>query len=296
METARILIAKTVKITNRDKIVFYPVTYQRRKSRMKTTAVKLTILCSLIIAGLIFTSLSYAINLGDAVGIWLFDESSGVVAREATGTGYNGDLTSDLEPPKWVKGKFGNGLEFDGDDIVTVADNDNLRLGKAQTITLWLHPTEDVDDWVRLVGKGETDPRNYGMWRQNDGDLLFQIYPGCNSWRDGDAATNAPAGEWTHMAGTYDGAEMKLFVNGVELVSAACETEPATSEDPLTFGYTGSFHTYFKGIIDEIGIFNAVLTEADINDIMNQGLAGATGLTAVSSKGKLTATWGEIKK
>ena len=88
--------------------------------------------------------------------------------------------------------------------------------------------------------------------------------------------------------------EVKLFVNGVEQVSADCTTDPATSEDPLTFGFAG-FHTYFEGLIDEIGIFKAALTEDDIKKIMDQGLGKATGIEAVLSRGKLAITWGGIK-
>lgn len=255
--------------------------------------IRLTIVViSLIAVSLIFVGITYAkIDPKDIVGIWLLDETKGDVAKEATGKKFDGELNS----PKWVKGKFGNALEFDGDDIVEVEDNDDLRLGKAQTVMAWLYPSEDVTDWVRLVGKGESDPRNYGIWRQNDGDLLFQIYPGCNSWADGDKSTAGPVKEWTHLAGTYDGSQMKLFVNASEKVSAACSTQPATSEDPLTFGYTGSYHTYFKGIIDDIGIFKAPLTEDDIKKIMDQGLARATGIEAVLSRGKLAITWGGIK-
>jgi len=239
----------------------------------------------------VFTNLSGAvINLKDVVGIWLF-EGKGDEVKESRGMGLDGEIKGST---KRVKGRFGNALEFDGATSVEIPDHDDLRLGKAQTICVWLYPTDDVGDWVRVVGKGASDPRNYGLWRQSDGDLLYQIYPGCNSWQDGNAATNAPTKKWTHEAGTYDGKNMKLFLNGVELVSAACSTVPATSPDPLTFGFAG-FHTYFKGIIDEVVIIEAVLTGADIKKIADEGIEKATGIDAVSPKGKLATSWGQIK-
>ena len=180
-----------------------------------------------------------------------------------------------------------------------VPDDEALRLGKEQTITVWMNPTAPTGDWCRLVGKGEADPRNYGLWRSDAGFLLYQIYgpvASANAWEDGNPVTEAPLGEWTHMAGVYDAATMKLYVNGVEVASTDYAEDPHTSEDPLTFGYTGSFHGPFRGSIDEIGIFNAPLSEGDINTIMNDGLGAVVNLTAVSSGGKLTVTWGGIKE
>jgi len=241
---------------------------------------------------LVFANLSGAlIDPKDIVGIWLFDESKGAV-KEFLGKGYDGEIEGDA---KRVKGKFGNALEFDGDDMVEIADDDNLRLGKAQTLTAWIYPSDNVADWVRIVGKGETGPRNYGLWRHSGGYLLFQIYGPvlCNAYDTGDNDTLGPPKEWTHMAGTYDGKDIKLFVNGAEVFSTGCTTEPLTSSDPLTFGYTGSFHTYFKGLIDDIGIFKAVLTDAEIKNIMEKGLKKI--FTAVEPSGKLAISWGSIK-
>ncbi len=53
---------------------------------------------------------------------------------------------------------------------------------------------------------------------------------------------------------------------------------------------------YYNGLIDEFAIFNVALTEDDIKTIMDKGLARALGIAAVSPSGKLTATWGSIKK
>ena len=51
-----------------------------------------------------------------------------------------------------------------------------------------------------------------------------------------------------------------------------------------------------SGIIDDVVIFNVALEEEDIQAIMNQGLERALGITAVFPSGKLTTTWGGIKK
>jgi hypothetical protein len=51
----------------------------------------------------------------------------------------------------------------------------------------------------------------------------------------------------------------------------------------------------FKGVIDEVGVFNVALDDNDIKSIMNNGLDKAAGLTPVSTAGKMIMTWGSIK-
>ena len=51
------------------------------------------------------------VGLEDAIGVWLFDEGKGEVAKDSSANGNDGEL---IGGPKWVKGKFGQGLEFDG--------------------------------------------------------------------------------------------------------------------------------------------------------------------------------------
>ena len=253
---------------------------------------RLTTLCvSLIIASLMLTNPSNAdFDVEDIVGVWLLDEGKGKVVTEITGKGkaYEGEIAGKVA---WEKGQFNGALEFDGTTQVKIEDNDALRLGKEQTVMAWIHPIDTVGDWVRMVGKGQSGPRNYGLWRHVAGWSLFQIYPGCNAWIDGNKDTEAPLKEWTHLAGTYDGKNIVLFVNGKKVASAACTTEPATSADPLTFGYAG-FHTFHNGLIDEVALFSAVLTEKDIQEAMNKGF---TNYLAVDPQRKLTTTWGTIK-
>ena len=52
-----------------------------------------------------------AVSVDDAIGIWLFDEGRGDVAKDSSPNGNDGEL---IAGPKWVEGKFGGALEFDG--------------------------------------------------------------------------------------------------------------------------------------------------------------------------------------
>ena len=62
---------------------------------------------------------------------------------------------------------------------------------------------------------------------------------------------NVPVGSWAHVAGTCDGANMKVYINGVLEKTIPYSQTPYTSSDPVTMGYAG-FYTYFDGLIDEV--------------------------------------------
>ena len=84
------------------------------------------LLLILIVIGLIFTGQSSAkIDSKSIVGVWLFDEGSGKTARDSSGKGNDGEL---MNNPKWVSGKFGKALEFDGKD----------DWAKRLIVTLWM--------------------------------------------------------------------------------------------------------------------------------------------------------------
>jgi hypothetical protein len=109
--------------------------------------------------------------------------------------------------------------------------------------------------------------------------------------------------EWIHAVETRDVSkrEYKMYKNGavaatdkwVKCGAHPCGDPKASALNLLIGdGYAGKF----RGIIDEVALFNVVLTEDDINNIMTNGLERATGITAVSQSGKLATTWGDLKQ
>ena len=92
-------------------------------------------------------------------------------------------------------------------------------------------------------------------------------------------ATNGPAvplGVWTHLAVTYDGTTLRLYVNGVLRSSTAASGGIAASTAPLRIGGNTVFSVpgteYFAGLIDEVRIYNRALSAAEITADMNTPL------------------------
>ena len=77
---------------------------------------------------------------------------------------------------------------------------------------------------------------------------------------------------------------------------AAFKDEDEDNALDLNIGADSNSRWFLNAAIDEVALFNTVLTEDDINRIMNEGLGRALGIIGVSSPaGKLTVTWGNIK-
>ena len=262
---------------------------------MKNTVARLKLLCvSLMVISLMFTGQSSAkIDIEKTcVGMWLFNEGSGDVAKDSSGKGNDGDIVGGA---KWVDGQFGKALSLDGsDDYVEIAHDDSLMVGK-HTITLWFKLDEVPTAGMAVVTKDDWAP---GFWL--DGSIIrhhTQDPPTSMHYID---APWSPDTKWRSFAVTWDGKKFETYLDGVRIDHGAIQNTGRNplSEKPLCIGIYlatgqhGQWGAFFTGIIDEVSIFNVALEEEDIQDIMDKGLES---ILAVSQSGKLTTTWGRIK-
>ncbi|MFA4907014.1 MAG: LamG-like jellyroll fold domain-containing protein [archaeon] len=79
-------------------------------------------------------------------------------------------------------------------------------------------------------------------------------------------------GQWTHVAGTYDGTNVKLYINGVIVHQLPLNVTMGSGSTGLYVG--GASGGYFKGMIDEVRLWNTTRTQSDIQAAMNSILAG----------------------
>ncbi|MBU0530839.1 MAG: hypothetical protein KKC05_04150, partial [Nanoarchaeota archaeon] len=77
------------------------------------------------------------------------------------------------------------------------------------------------------------------------------------------------AGEWIHVAGTYDGSDLRLYVNGQLNDTVPAGLSANTVNDVLIGNRPSAMDDYFDGRIDEVRIYNKFLTEEEIRNIMN---------------------------
>jgi chitodextrinase len=204
------------------------------------------------------------------VAAYGFDEGSGTTIRDASGQNNNGVATATT----WTAGKFGNALVFNGTSSqVTIPDAPSLRLTTAMTLEAWVFPTSTPTGWRAIVDKNIDG--YYLMASTDNGNRPA----GGGTWTSGNQNTFGPAAipvnSWTHLATTFDGATIRLFVNGVQVASVAQTAPLSPTADTLQIGADFYPTEYFAGLIDEVRIYNRALSPAEIQVDMLTAVAGA---------------------
>ena len=196
------------------------------------------------------------------VGAWSFNEGSGTTIRDGSGRGNSGTITG----PTWTQsGKYGAALSFDGtNDYATVPDAASLDLRSSMTLEAWVRPTAS-SGWRTALLKETADGLAYSLYSASGTNRPSAWLDGTSSFGSSALALNA----WSHLSATYDGARLKVYVNGVLRADRAVSLPAPTSNQPLKIGGNAVWGEFFRGQIDEVRIYDRALTAAEITADMN---------------------------
>ena len=237
-----------------------------------------------------------------AVGLWLFDEGTGKKAEDVSGKGNDGEI---IGKPKWVEGKFGKALEFgESSDWVQVKDHESLRVYKGYSVMAWINAERHFHPgtkWQGIIAKAN-NPRSFSFYTDDQKQFLIAIHFG-GAHIVGLSGSQVPLKAWTHVAFVVEtgktGGKISAFTNGKltkETPRADLKGLPGDGDtQDVVIGRTHEGSRFFGGIIDEVALFKAVLTEKDITEIMQHGIEKTLGIAPVDPTGKLTTTWATIR-
>jgi hypothetical protein len=205
------------------------------------------------------------------VAAYAFAEGTGSATEDRSGNGNPGTLAG----PVWTPaGKYGSGLTFDGvNDWVTVADAPELDLTTGVTIEGWVRPTAS-SGWRTVLLKENGTTLAYALYSSASSGLPMVIVYTNGSQQKLSGPSALPLNAWTHLAATYDGSQLRLFVNGVQRASKAVTGSIPNSSGVLRIGGNNVWKTeWLRGELDELRVYNQPLSATEIQADMGTPLA-----------------------
>ena len=242
---------------------------------------------------------SAKVDFENCVGMWLFDEDKGDVAKDSSLKDNDGTIVGKA---KWVAGKFGSALKFDGVTASVNIELDVIDLNKDHTFSVWFKTKIDKNIHARVLHAPFLN--SYRLWlfiyrngHVSKGKLGFGYRNGEKVMKTRNSDQPLNDDNWHHVAAILDHTteQASLYIDGkLNAQSGIAKIKFNDSEGKLCIASTCT-RDFLPGQIDDVGVFNVALKEGDIKSIMDKGLKKVLDAAAVSPVGKLTTIWAATK-
>ena len=225
----------------------------------------------------------------DAMVIYLsFDENKGKKVTDESGKNNHGEI--DHKSVKWMDGKVGSALYFDGIDdkgTVIVQHSESMAITKSLTMEVWVYP-QHTADYRNL--RGQEKPHTYYLSIHNAYPSVWLGNAGAGGKEWLPAKSKVPEKKWSHVAAVYEfNKELRFYLNGKLDGKHTVKGEIPVSNAEHWVGNRLDGGWAYKGMLDEFVMYNRALTAGEIKQDMERVLS-------VSKTGKLAVTWGHVKK
>ena len=227
------------------------------------------------------------------VGHWTMDSSdinwSNGAITDASGNGDTGVFSNIIQSNLGI-GQIGQALTFDGvgTSITAGAGSTVLPYIEPLSISAWVNiPTTPSSDGV-IVSRWATYHDYYlELGGPNHDDPIFvgdSLSSGGSLWK-ADAGMDLTPGQWYHIVGTIDSSnDVDIYVNGNQVAGAYWNLGASPQfQPPITIGAMGDGTTYFRGVIDDVRIYNIALSADQVSQLYAAGTSGQPSLGVTSS-------------
>ena len=228
-----------------------------------------------------------------------FDENPGLTIRDTSGNGLHARNEGGLDhsAPVWGAGHSVTGMQFDGaGDLINLGDRDELDLNR-YTIMAWVKYRDRPagqsfvplraergkrlnNEIIEKIGAYWLNIRLDTRRLRSGGRFGGPSRNGCRGELPGtvytvDSGIPVPANTWTHVATSYNGAKLKVFINGKLVGSKTVERGKCDSDHPAVLGAkytprpykswpTGYVSNNFNGVMDDFRVYDYALTGTEI--------------------------------
>jgi hypothetical protein len=227
------------------------------------------------------TAYSEVVLSDQPASYWKLDEAAGTTATDTMGAA-NGTYTNSptLNQASGVK-DANNAVSFDAaNDFVTMGDVHDFAGTASFSTEFWMRSnTGNEEDYRRVVAKeryGSATSRGgwgftlYPLSHTDSNRIYFQRWDGAAGGNSAKSTTSLQPGTWYHIVGTYDGTNMRLYVNGVLERTTASSISVENHTSGLRFG-RGDTCGCYGGLIDEVAVYGTALTATQVLDHYNAG-------------------------
>jgi fibronectin type 3 domain-containing protein len=222
-----------------------------------------------------------------------FNEGSGTTTGDASGNG----ITGTLQGAAWTTlGKYGNGLSFNGSSFIDLGNPSVLQMTASMTLSAWVFATANPPDDGQIIAKSSERDGWQLKTTPDTGVRTFAIgISNGTASIQRNSHTVVALNTWHHVAGVYNAAAQSLdiYVNGVLDNGVLTGTVPPSQNNStvnVNIGQrTGGF--FFRGTIDEVRVYNAAVTQAQIQSDMGTPV-GAAGPVPVVTLSRNSVSFG----
>ncbi|MBI3415850.1 MAG: HYR domain-containing protein, partial [Verrucomicrobia bacterium] len=191
------------------------------------------------------------------VANWKLDDASGLSALDSSGNGNTGSL---VNGPLWSAGASSGALSFDGvNDYVDAGNGASLNPTTAITLVAWVKASSTAATGGLIV-KDNATTHQYALWLQAGGKVRLVIGAAVLT-----GTTTVTTGVWHQLAGTYDGTQLKIYLDGaLEGTLAASGTMSNNGVNARLGGRAFTTPLTLNGALDAARIYNRALSQSEI--------------------------------
>ena len=236
---------------------------------------------------LILISVSAVCEAQELVLHLSFDALDGKVAKDRSEFGNDATFKGS---PKLIEGVFGEALEFDGKTSGQIPDHASLDIVDGITIEFWA-AIEGGEALQSGVEKGAAWVSGlYNLAALYNGGTILQFFDLPEPCNDDNIGPSIQDGEWHFLAGTWDGEDILLYIDGELEAEMPCKGELNPNDDPLFIGARGGTGRFLTGAMDEIKMYNYALTKEKLLQDMEEPIT-----LHVNAHDKLATVWARLK-
>jgi len=203
------------------------------------------------------------------LGWWKLNDGFGLTATDSSGNGYHGSLEN-MDGTEWTTGILGGALQLDGNGDYIDSSIDSDEVIDNVTFAAWFS-SDDAgsigDDYLaqRFVSQACSGINSRLALGINNNKIGTYWYD--TGHNVGEGTTTLSGGVWYHTALTYDGSDIKIYLDGAEENSFSESSMTAPSSDKIEIAQHLDGSRLFDGILDDVRIYRCALNPTEIADL-----------------------------